>query len=680
MSGLVTYLESLVHELGATFAVILESDAEQQKRVLVTVPDGMMASGLRWSGSAELNPGLRTSKQTRSLLPVLFSLKLEKSPQVIHIGDLCDGEKKILVGWCANVPDADPTLFLGRHQQVLEALIQESAESLRLRRSVVQLRAAVESLDQGVVITDGVGGSGYANSAAAHIMGIRPGEVPPEALARGMRNLRQRAVNASEINQVTSRLLADPKARIDAMVWQYPSEPTHLRVSTHPGSGVIPARIWVFDDVSGEMQLLEMANSEAMYRERFRRAMVDSSIGMALINDRGEILECNHALTQMLDLSAVEIQKSKWQRYFLPVDDMEIGPAIAALGGSPTNTSLRYSHVFERVNDNRVFLDLTVIAVPATETTASYLFIQAVDVTAAALASLALHRSELEFRLLAENSGEVVGRVSEAGKFEWISAAITKLTGWQTTDLIGRDPLDFIHPDDLASSREYVDRLATQERVRHTARFRRADGSYIWLDRILTRVIDDQGVASGRVVSMRDVDEQVRASQELMRRATHDDLTGLANRDAVLSELATAQRMTRSPSDEIGIIFVDFDKFKYINDTYGHAVGDEFIVGIATRLRENLRATDIAARIGGDEMLIVLREVASLSEATMVAQDYHSKVTGGIQTSIGNLECMLSFGVTLLRVEEAPEDAINRADEAMYVGKTAGGNQIVVRE
>ena len=129
--------------------------------------------------------------------------------------------------------------------------------------------------------------------------------------------------------------------------------------------------------------------------------------------------------------------------------------------------------------------------------------------------------------------------------------------------------------------------------------------------------------------------------------------------------------------DATAVLFCDLDNFKEINDTFGHVPGDELLRTVATRIRMGLRSGDMAARIGGDELMVVLQGVRSLNDAMAIAEKLRRAVAEPIPTSAGYLSITLSIGVTMVQPDETHDAIISRADRAMYRAKQTGRNQVL---
>lgn len=298
------------------------------------------------------------------------------------------------------------------------------------------------------------------------------------------------------------------------------------------------------------------------------------------------------------------------------------------------------------------------------------------DVTERFTATRLIAESEERFRLLAENSSNVVLR-SRDGRILWVSPSLTDMLGWSPQEWIDTNLGDHLHPEDRQLLMKAATGVAAGEVVRSRFRVRGKDGAFHWVDASSKAFIDQAGEADGAASSFSLADEAVAAEAELLRRARFDTLTGLLNRTEVLEQLDGVTDDRRSPGGETALLFCDIDKFKDTNDTLGHAAGDEVLRTIAARVCAAVRGTDTVARIGGDEMLVVLHGLHSLGEATLVAEKVLAAARAPIDLPRGQLSTSLSIGATLLRAGEASDDLVARADRAMYEAKKAGGNRIV---
>lgn len=287
-----------------------------------------------------------------------------------------------------------------------------------------------------------------------------------------------------------------------------------------------------------------------------------------------------------------------------------------------------------------------------------------------------LKESEARFRLLAENSSDVVMRTRD-DSVVWVSPSLSRMLGWATDEWIGHSMAEFWLPEDAAIAAAAQQRIADGSSAVLRMRLRAKDGTYHWLEVHAQRYVDDDGVVDGVLSSFRTVDREVQAEAELDHRARFDDLTGLINRQESMVILAAVTGQARRSGERSAILFCDIDGFKGLNDTYGHAAGDEVLRVIASRVQSCVRAGDQAGRIGGDELLVILERVHSLDDAVRIAGKIREAVAVPVPTRAGDLDVTVSVGVTLAAGGESVDAMIARADVAMYEAKRAGRNRVI---
>lgn len=166
------------------------------------------------------------------------------------------------------------------------------------------------------------------------------------------------------------------------------------------------------------------------------------------------------------------------------------------------------------------------------------------------------------------------------------------------------------------------------------------------------------------------------AHREMEQLARVDSLTGLVNRGEAFARLQAALKCSRNPGPELGLLFCDIDRFKDVNDTFGHATGDVVLSTLANRIRECVRHGDTIGRTGGDEMLVLLPDVHNLDEVAAIAEKIRSHAAEPIQLSGTTIHTTVSIGATLAAPGESDSETTKRADEAMYRAKRAGRNTV----
>ena len=276
--------------------------------------------------------------------------------------------------------------------------------------------------------------------------------------------------------------------------------------------------------------------------------------------------------------------------------------------------------------------------------------------------------SEEQFRLLAENTLDVVMRIDANDKVAWVSPSVTSVLGWNVAECVGHDAGDFFASEETRRQyRRDKARVLAGEGAVSRSQFRSRTGEVHWMETHASPSRTAEGRIDGLITAMRVIDAEVRAEQALERRARTDDLTQLLNRKELLDRLAGL--VARGERD-MAVLWCDIDHFKATNDTHGHAAGDAVLRTLGDRIRSCLGSGDhLGARIGGDELMLVLRGGHSLEEAAGIAET--------IPFEGGTLDATLSIGVTLALPHDSVDSLLARADDAMYHAKEQGRNRVV---
>ncbi len=206
-------------------------------------------------------------------------------------------------------------------------------------------------------------------------------------------------------------------------------------------------------------------------------------------------------------------------------------------------------------------------------------------------------------------------------------------------------------------------------------RFCRGDGTYAHIFDRGYVVHTEQGEPVRMIGGMMDITDRKQAEAQLQHYAFHDSLTGLPNRALFMDRLGhAAHYCQRHPEALAAVFFLDLDRFKVINDSLGHGVGDQFLVTTAQRLAHCLRSMDTAARFGGDEFAILLEDIQDVSEAIHVAERIQAELSLPFRVGLQELSSTVSIGIALMQSANAaqPEDLLRNADIAMYRAKALG--------
>ena len=270
--------------------------------------------------------------------------------------------------------------------------------------------------------------------------------------------------------------------------------------------------------------------------------------------------------------------------------------------------------------------------------------------------------------------------VERGNRVIYANAAFTRIFGYTSEEIIGGKLWDFIVPESrrqecVQTGKELAQfGFATLDTVRKTKQGELVDVAFE------ARPLVVNGEYAGLVFTFRDIGERKQMEAKLHHDALHDTLTGLPNRALFLDRLSQAftQRLRRR-GQNCGVLFVDLDRFKEVNDSLGHAAGDELLMAVAERLRSTLRPQDTAARLGGDEFAILVENILSISDIEHVAGRVLRAMEREFEVSGRSIHAVASIGVAIAGPDHAaPEMLIRDADFAMYRAKQAGGGRFEI--
>ena len=306
---------------------------------------------------------------------------------------------------------------------------------------------------------------------------------------------------------------------------------------------------------------------------------------------------------------------------------------------------------------------------------------QATALQLRAAAEEALRTSEARFRSLIHNAADLILILAPDDTLSYVSPAIEQVLGYAPEDLLGADPFILVHPDDVARVRGDLAHLAAtpQRQVATAFRSLHRDGSWRWLEAIETNLIADTGVG-GIVVNARDITERRALEAQLARSALTDSLTGLPNRALFLERLGQALARREQDGTEVGVLFLDLDRFKVVNDSLGHGAGDRALVAVGERLLTCVRPGDTVARFGGDEFMVLLAGCA-VTEAIEVAGLILAALRVPLRVNGHDAVVDASVGIAVSAPTlHVPADLLRAADTALYRAKATGRGVAVVFE
>jgi diguanylate cyclase (GGDEF)-like protein/PAS domain S-box-containing protein len=298
--------------------------------------------------------------------------------------------------------------------------------------------------------------------------------------------------------------------------------------------------------------------------------------------------------------------------------------------------------------------------------------------SAALTEDLVRRQSEARFGSLVQNSSDVVMVVDADSTMRYISPAVERVLGYDPANLEGAKLTGLMHPDDRANLLQFIAGAARDDDRPALAEFRVLHHDDFWLnvETLRTNLLHDENVR-GIVLNTRDISERKAFEEQLQHQAFHDSVTSLANRALFRDRVQHALERQSRDAQPISVLFMDLDDFKTINDSLGHAAGDQLLREVGERLRNSLRTADTAARLGGDEFAVLLEDGGDGVEAADVAQRVLGALEGAFHLENKEVFIRASIGIATARpdAEDGPETAeelLRNADVAMYMAKEAG--------
>ena len=294
----------------------------------------------------------------------------------------------------------------------------------------------------------------------------------------------------------------------------------------------------------------------------------------------------------------------------------------------------------------------------------------------------ALRASEERFRSAFDNATIGMGVVALDGRWLQVNRSLCEIVGYGEGELLASEVRTVTHREDLVTLEEQLQRFTAGIISSHQGELRycHKSGKEVWAHLGMSLVRDGEARPLHLILQIQDITDRKRAEEQLLHDAFHDALTGLPNRALFMDHVKMAiQRSRRSDNRLFAALFLDLDRFKIINDSLGHMVGDQLLVGIAHRLEACLRPGDTVARLGGDEFTILLEDLSDMEDAIEVARRVQEAVTQPFNIGGHEVFTTASIGIALSNTGyERAEDLLRDADTAMYRAKLEGKKRHVV--
>ena len=288
----------------------------------------------------------------------------------------------------------------------------------------------------------------------------------------------------------------------------------------------------------------------------------------------------------------------------------------------------------------------------------------------------ALRESEERFRSAFDYAPIGIGLVSPAGSWLKVNHALTEILGYTQDDFLATDFQSMTLPNDLGLTLIKVHELLSGKiaNCQMEQRYIHKTGRTVWTSWSVSAANDAKSNQPNLIFQIQDITDKKSAEEKLQHEATHDALTGLPNRPFFMSRLGDAlDKCSVVDGYKVSVLFIDLDRFKYVNDSLGHLIGDELLKEIAARLRDCMRPSDVVARLGGDEFTILVAGKYDVIEVTRIADRIQQKFS--MPFDLRGHEVYSSASIGILHASDkhtSSEDVMRDADTAMYQAKRSG--------
>ena len=414
-----------------------------------------------------------------------------------------------------------------------------------------------------------------------------------------------------------------------------------------------------------EVNGVSMQDREELFRESVELA----AMGIAHVHESGRFLYVNRACADMLGYAAEELVGLTVKQISHP-DDKSVTNQVRAQLRSGAIDMFQIEKRYLRKDGSPVWVDLrsAVKRSPTGEALHEVTIFH--DISARKQAEAALRESESRFRSLTALSSDWYWE-------EDVQRRIVRMAGRDGSadeHYLGRTFEELGGAPELGWG-AYRAAFAARQSFRDQIVSVTLGGQQRWLSMSGEPSVDEAGVCVGYRGVARDVTERRRSDARIEYLATHDSLTGLHNRSMFSQLLGLQIEAARRYGQSFAVVFIDLDRFKVINDSLGHDVGDELLREVAARLKSTLRASDVLARLGGDEFVVLLRECASTADVAAAADKIMIALRRVMTVHGHEFRVTASVGIACYPADGADEQALMKnADIAMYAAKHEGKN------
>ena len=595
-------------------------------------------------------------------------------------------QRRRVVG-ALNVYSAEPQAFGPDEMLLLEklatdlgiAIERRTAESA-LRESEAQFRLLLNSSPEAIFGVDINGVCTFVNPACVRMLGYRR---QTDLLGKNLHPLIHHthpdgSPYPKERCRIRIATLSGQSTHADTELhWRADGSSFPVEYWSHPmyRDGELVGSVVIFTDIT-ERKRAEQALRESEERYRLISSVATDLVYSCLRADDGNfaIDWATTTIDRIFGYTLEDIREQRCWRCYVHPEDMHIFERNVT-GLQPGETSVCELRIIAKDGSIRFIRAYSKVIGDAQSPHRLYGACQ--DITDRKRVEVALRESESRFRAMAEHSADWIWSMDIRGRHIFSNDRGASLLGYEVDEFLRLGPTTLIHPDDVPLFRDTF-RTAVERRMgwrNCVLRWRQREGGYRVFESSASPLLDDQQRHIGFQGIDRDITERREAEERIEFLAHHDILTGLPNRLLLRDRFEQALQRAERGKAHVGLLFVDLDNFKIVNDTLGHAAGDKLLQAVVLRIAACMRDTDTVCRQGGDEFILLLNEIPDVETVERIATDILSALAEPIEIEGHSLNPSCSIGVSFYPEDGQDFDTLlQKADAAMYNAKDAGRN------
>jgi diguanylate cyclase (GGDEF)-like protein/PAS domain S-box-containing protein len=413
-------------------------------------------------------------------------------------------------------------------------------------------------------------------------------------------------------------------------------------------------------------------------KERFELIWNSTADAVYTINKEEHFTQVNQSFTNLLGWTEEELLNNPGIT-IIPDDYREdIKEVVMRLKNGESMTA----HNVQRIRKDGMLVDVLASYSPILDDHGEFNGAVVIykDVTEQQKYQEKLIESEEKYRLIAEHSSDLIKVIDLEGTVLYASPSHKHILDIEPDYYLHRSLKTFLHQEDMFKVDVLINKIVqTKEASSVEIRAAKKNGEWVWIDSVGTPVFDDDGELVRIITEGRDISERKLYEEKLRKLALYDHLTGLPNRTLFIAELKEAMEDARRTQSKVGVMFMDLDKFKWVNDTMGHDIGDQLLVQFAQRVKECLREEDVLARFAGDEFLLFIPDLEKEDHIYPIAQRIIDSLQEEWEIDEHVFTTTSSIGIAFYPpYEQNYNDVLKYADEALYEAKQQGRNHFQI--